>query len=89
MENLHLLFRVEFNEKNQKFHLERMESTRLENTNDWYTIAENLSNYEFKMAKILIDYNENKNYTVKELIKSFETAKRILTELVNQRLLKL
>jgi hypothetical protein len=67
-----ILFRVEYNEDQQSFHLESMNGNHEPYTHGWQTISENADDVEFKGFVKFINYKQNKKYTVKYLQRSYK-----------------
>jgi hypothetical protein len=73
------LYRLEFNEKQQHFHLNNY--THEENTNGWFTVCKHCSDFEFKLFSSFI-YSKKENKLTKEIIlKSFSELKYFIKNL--------
>jgi hypothetical protein len=74
-----MLFRLEFNEEKQKFHLDR--GTYEENTNGWMTISESITNTEFQIFESFYNSLGSEKRTVEEVKNIFSDLKIFLTHL--------
>jgi hypothetical protein len=60
-------YRLEFNEKKQKFHLDRY--THEENTHGWVTIFEHCTDLEFRIYESYVNRVYKKKLTIAYLLK--------------------
>jgi len=62
------LYRLEFNEEKQQFHLDRFRHE--ENTHGWRTISDYCTDLEFKVFEAFINRKRKNKFTVEYLLKS-------------------
>lgn len=77
MENL---YRLEFNEKQQAFHL--ADHTTERDTHGWFTIFEYCSDVEFKIYEAFVYRIEKKKFTKEYLLKCAEEVERFTKNLM-------
>lgn len=61
------IYRLEFNEKQQKFHLDNY--THEPNTLGWFTITDHCSDFEFKVFEAYVNRAKNDKLTKDYLLK--------------------
>lgn len=81
------LFRLEFKEEKQQFHLDNY--THEENTNGWYTIAEYCSDWEFKVFKEFLKTKRQEKFTNKELLEYKTEVAQFIQNLIDRKLIKI
>ena len=78
------LYRLEFKEKTQHFHLDNY--THEENTNGYVTIVNSISDNEFYILESYISSQGKKKYTVDYLIKSIKHLEKFILTLMEYNL---
>jgi hypothetical protein len=68
IKTMEITYRLEFNEKQQHFHLDNY--THEQNTNGWFTITENCTDFEFKIFKAYVNRIKKGKLTKEYLLKS-------------------
>ncbi len=66
-------YRLEFNEKQQHFHLDNY--THEPNTFGWVTLTEHCTDKEFKIFEAFINRNKSKRLTKEYVLRSFTELK--------------
>ena len=74
------LFRLEFNEKQQNFHLDN--GTHKENTYGWVTITEYCTDLEFKILESYVNRIKKNKLSVVYIKKSLEELKQFMSNLM-------
>lgn len=74
------IYRLEFNEKQQKFHLDN--KTHKENTHGWITISENCTDLEFKIFECFVNRTKKSKLTKNYVIKSLQECKKFVINLL-------
>lgn len=74
------IYRLEFNEKQQKFHHDNY--THEENTNGWFTILESATNIECMFFEAYVNSFEKKKFTKEFLLKCAKEVKAIFNKLI-------
>jgi len=77
-------YRLEFNEKQQKFHLDNY--THSENSFGWVTIIENCTDKEFEIFESFINKSNKKSFTKEYLLKSVLELKQFIENLMEYNL---
>lgn len=65
-------YRLEFNEKQQNFHLNR--GTHQENTHGWKTICEHITDYEWRYLRKFIEREERGKMKINDVFKIFNDS---------------
>jgi len=73
-------YRLEFNEKQQKFHLDNF--THKENTHGWFTIFEHCTDLEFKVYEAFVNRILQKKLTKEYLLKCANEVKGFMNNLL-------
>jgi hypothetical protein len=76
-----MIYRLEFNEKYQKFHLSYNKGTE-ENTNGWFTIFDNCTDLEFRIYESYVNRVPKRKITKNYLLKSANEVKRLINNLL-------
>ena len=77
-------YRVEFNEKQQNFHLSR--DRREPNTYGWFTVFESATDFEFKIFMAYIETKSVKRYSREYLTKCAVILPRFIANLLERGL---
>ena len=75
-----MLYRLEYNEKQQHFHLDNY--THEPNTHGWFTIVDYCSDLEFKIFESYVAAREVKPYTKEFLLQCLSESKQFLEHLI-------
>jgi hypothetical protein len=78
-------YRLEFNEKQQNFHLDR--GSHEENTHGWFTIFEHCTDLEFKVYEAYVNRKPLKKLTKEYLLKCAIELKGFTSNLLEYNLL--
>ena len=76
-------FRVEFNEKTQKFHHAYAHQQTKPNTNGWRTVMDRCTDDEFVIVIAFLRRRNNKKMTIDYIIKSIDELKQFYTNIRN------
>ncbi len=74
------IYRLDFNEENQTFHLDNY--THKAGTNGWVTICENCTDYEYKILLCYANIIPNKKLTEEYLLKCLSEVKIFLDNMI-------
>ena len=74
------LYRLEFNEKQQNFHLDNY--THENDTYGWITIADHCSDLEFQIFDAFINCKGKKKFTNEYVLKTFSELKKFINKLM-------
>lgn len=80
-ENGEMLYRLEFNENEQRFHLDYSKVNE-ENTNGWKTISENVTDLEWRVFESFIHRKGKKRHTYSSLLKDLDEVKVFWSNLI-------
>ena len=79
------VYRLEFNEKQQHFHLDR--GTHDTNTHGWFTVFENCTDREFKIYEAFVNRVQKKKLTKEYLLKCAIEVKGFTSNLLEYNLI--
>lgn len=79
------LYRLEFNEKQQHFHMDNY--THIENTHGWFTIFEHCTDTEFEIYESYVNRIKQKSLTKEYLLKCAIELKGFMNNLSEYKLI--
>jgi hypothetical protein len=81
---MEIIYRLEFNEKQQRFHLNNLSNEK--QANGWFTIFEHCSDIEFKVYEAFVNRISNKKLTRQYLLSCAFECKKFTSNLMEYNL---